>query len=63
MSAVTGIEQPQRTLAYVAPGLAVLTGLFLLPVGIGLGIAALVARRRKPVPAGPVWGVVHVEQP
>ncbi|MFE2267779.1 signal peptidase I [Streptomyces lavendulae] len=63
VSAVTGIEQPQRTLAYVAPGLAVLTGLFLLPVGIGLGIAALVVRRRKPVPAGPVWGAVHVEQP
>lgn len=62
VSAVTGVESDQESVLAVTLGLAMTAGLLLLPVGGGLGIASLVARRRhKPVPAGPVWGSVHVE--
>ncbi|MFJ3199212.1 signal peptidase I [Streptomyces sp. NPDC086989] len=64
VSAVTGVEADQESPLAMGIGLAVFAGLCLLPVGIGLGIAALVARRRRPVPpTGPVWGAVHVEHP
>ncbi|MGW7098840.1 signal peptidase I [Streptomyces sp. NPDC054838] len=62
VSAVTGIEEDQEGPLSVGLGLAMIAGACLLPVGIGLGIAALVVRRRKPVPAVPAWGAVHVDQ-
>ncbi|MFJ7593499.1 signal peptidase I [Streptomyces sp. NPDC097617] len=57
----TGIDENDPLIWIL--GLTVNTGVLLLPVGIGLGIAALVVRRRKPVATGPVWGAVHVEEP
>ncbi|MCX4539156.1 signal peptidase I [Streptomyces sp. NBC_01565] len=63
VTAVTGVEEDQESPMSVGLGLAMFAGVCLLPVGIGLGIAALVVRRRTPVPAGPVWGSVHVDQP
>ncbi|MEV6954188.1 signal peptidase I [Streptomyces sp. NPDC051183] len=63
VSAVIGIEEDQESPTSVALGLSMFAGVCLLPVGIGLGIAALVVRRRKPAPTGPVWGAVHVDQP
>lgn len=56
VAAMTGVEEDQDGPTSLVLGLAMSAGVLLLPVGIGLGIAALVARRRKPVPAGPVHG-------
>ncbi|MFF4580040.1 signal peptidase I [Streptomyces sp. NPDC001389] len=56
VAAVTGVEEDQDGPTAVGLGLAMSAGVLLLPVGLGLGIAALVARRRKPVPAGPDHG-------
>lgn len=64
VSAVTGVQVPEENGLMLALGAASSVGTLALPVGIGLGIAALVARRKKqPVPAGPVWGAVHVDEP
>ncbi|MFD3675515.1 signal peptidase I [Streptomyces sp. NPDC058613] len=63
VSAVTGVEEDQEGPEQLALGAAMLAGMCLLPVGTGLGIAALVVRRRKPVPTGPVWGAVHIDRP
>ncbi|MFD8986142.1 signal peptidase I [Streptomyces sp. NPDC059564] len=63
VSAVTGVEEEQESPMSVGLGLAMFAGVCLLPVGLGLGIAALVVRRRKPAPTGPVWGAVHVDEP
>ncbi|MFI8504284.1 signal peptidase I [Streptomyces sp. NPDC085524] len=68
VSAVIGVETTDDEVLgggvwVVILGLAPLAGVCVLLVGIGLGIAALVVRRRKPVPAGPVWGAVHVDEP
>ena len=52
------IEAP---VAYLAAGAVALCAIPLFLVGAGLGVAALVARRRKPAPALPVWGAVHVD--
>ncbi|MGW7333733.1 signal peptidase I [Streptomyces sp. NPDC054840] len=62
VSAVTGVRVPEENGLMLALGLASAVGTLALPVGIGLGIAALVVRRKKPVPAGPVRGAVHVEE-
>ncbi|MFF4427450.1 signal peptidase I [Streptomyces sp. NPDC001549] len=63
VSAVTGVRIAEDNALMGTLGLAMTAGTLALPAGIGLGIAALVARRRKPVPAGPVWGAVHVDEP
>lgn len=64
VSAVTGVQVPEENAVMLALGAVSSVGTLALPVGIGLGIAALVARRkRQPVPAGPVWGAVHVDEP
>ncbi|MCX4963052.1 signal peptidase I [Streptomyces virginiae] len=62
VSDVTGVRVPEENVLMLALGLTSTVGTLALPVGIGLGIAALVARRKQPVPAGPVWGAVHVEE-
>ncbi|WP_405424897.1 signal peptidase I [Streptomyces erythrochromogenes] len=66
VSAVTGLdsglheEAPQM----LALGLVSTAGTCLLPVGLGLGIASLVARRRRPAEVqGPVWGATRVDAP
>ncbi|MEW2581673.1 signal peptidase I [Streptomyces virginiae] len=66
VSAVTGRdsglheEAPQM----LALGLVSTAGTCLLPVGLGLGIASLVARRRRPAEVrGPVWGATRVDAP
>ncbi|MFD3695529.1 signal peptidase I [Streptomyces sp. NPDC058646] len=60
VSAVHGrtIEAPVGLLVIGAVGLA---GVPLVLVGGGLGIAALVVRSRRPAPAQPVHGAVHVD--
>ncbi|MFJ3966526.1 signal peptidase I [Streptomyces sp. NPDC090036] len=62
VSAVLGrrIETP---VAFLAAGALALCGVPAFLAGAGFGIAALVARRRKPVAAGPVWGAVRVDEP
>ncbi|MEY2227865.1 MULTISPECIES: signal peptidase I [Streptomyces] len=62
VSDVTGVRVPEKNALMLTFGLASSVGTLALPVGLGLGIAALVARRKQPVPAGPVWGAVHVEE-
>lgn len=63
VSDVTGVGVPEENPLMLALGLTSDVGTLALLVGIGLGIAALVARRKKqPVPAGPVWGAVHIEE-
>ncbi|MFI7360466.1 signal peptidase I [Streptomyces avidinii] len=62
VSDVVGVRVPEENVLMSALGLTSTVGTLALPVGIGLGIAALVARRKQPVPAGPVWGAVHVEE-
>ncbi|WP_030724753.1 signal peptidase I [Streptomyces sp. NRRL S-237] len=63
VSDVTGVRVPEENALMLALGLTSTVGTLALPVGIGLGISALVARRkRQPVPAGPVWGAVHVDE-
>ncbi|MFD5416208.1 signal peptidase I [Streptomyces nojiriensis] len=63
VSDVTGVSVPEENPLMLALGLTSDVGTLALLVGIGLGIAALVARRKKqPVPAGPVWGAVHIEE-
>ncbi|MFA7761120.1 signal peptidase I [Streptomyces sp. NRRL S-448] len=62
VSAVTGVRTAEDNVVMAVLGLASTVGTLALSVGIGLGIAALVARRKKPVPAGPVWGAVHVDE-
>nr|WSX53832.1 signal peptidase I [Streptomyces sp. NBC_00974] len=63
VSAVIGVESDQESPMSIGLGLALFVGACFVPVGMGLGIAALVVRRRKPVPTGPVWGAVHIDQP
>ncbi|MFJ6793893.1 signal peptidase I [Streptomyces sp. NPDC091268] len=63
VSAVTGVQEDRESPTAVGLGLTVFAGMCFVPLGMGLGIAALVVRRRKPVPAGPVWGAVHLDQP
>ncbi|GLV89853.1 signal peptidase I [Streptomyces sp. CH8.1] len=64
VSALIGIEEDQESPLSVALGMAMFAGTLLLPVALGLGIASLVARRRRPVgPHGPVWGATQVDAP
>lgn len=66
MSAVTGVDTgiDENTPLIGVFGVSMTAGVVLLPVGIGLGIASLVVRRRTPVaPTGPVWGAVRVDGP
>lgn len=64
VSALTGVQEDQEGPLSLGLGLGVFAGVCLLPVGIGLGIAALVVRRRRPVPqVQPVWGATSVEPP
>ncbi|MFJ8017850.1 signal peptidase I [Streptomyces sp. NPDC096339] len=65
VSALTGVEEDQESPLSLGLGLAVFAGVCLLPVGIGLGIAALVVRRRRPAAPQlqPVWGATSVEPP
>ncbi|WP_405440229.1 signal peptidase I [Streptomyces avidinii] len=66
VSAVTGVDSgiDENDPLVGVLGLSMTGGAVLLPVGIGLGIAALVVRRRRPVAqAGPVWGAVRVDEP
>uniref|UniRef100_A0AAU2JPK0 Signal peptidase I n=1 Tax=Streptomyces sp. NBC_00049 TaxID=2903617 RepID=A0AAU2JPK0_9ACTN len=62
-SAVVGVEFDQERPLALVIGLSVFAGMCLLPVGAGLGIAALVVRRRhRPVPpVHQVWGSARVE--
>ncbi|MFD7789513.1 signal peptidase I [Streptomyces nojiriensis] len=63
VSDVTGVSVPEENPLMLALGLTSDVGTLALLVGIGLGIAARVVRRKKqPVPAGPVWGAVHIEE-
>ncbi|MFC9299253.1 signal peptidase I [Streptomyces sp. NPDC057011] len=63
LSAVIGEAVPRPTDLVVAGGAAV-GGILVFLVGGGLGIAALVVRRRRPVPyVQPVWGATSVEPP
>lgn len=61
VSDVTGVSVPVENALMLTLGLVSSVGTLGLFVGLGLGIAALVARRKRPVAAGPVWGAVHVE--
>ncbi|MEU4354826.1 signal peptidase I [Streptomyces virginiae] len=66
VSAVTGVDSGLREESPFMVGLSLVSfaGTCLLPVALGLGIASLVARRRKPVePHGPVWGATQVDAP
>ncbi|WP_079273181.1 signal peptidase I [Streptomyces sp. TN58] len=64
VSALVAIEEDQESPLVVALGLSMLAGACLLPVALGLGIASLVARRRRPVEVqGPVWGATRVDAP
>ncbi|WP_327385141.1 signal peptidase I [Streptomyces sp. NBC_01207] len=64
VSAVAGLRVAEDNVLMGVLGLVSSVGTLALPVGIGLGIASLVARRKKqPVPAAPVWGAVHVDEP
>ncbi|MGY4391587.1 signal peptidase I [Streptomyces sp. TE12347] len=61
VSDVTGVSVPWENALMLTCGVASWVGSLALPVALGLGIAARVARRKQPVPAGPVWGAVHLE--
>ncbi|MFF9057020.1 signal peptidase I [Streptomyces erythrochromogenes] len=66
VSAVTGIDAGLHEAAplVIALGLISLAGTGLLLAGLGLGIASLVARRRRPAEVqGPVWGATRVDAP
>ncbi|MFD6231865.1 signal peptidase I [Streptomyces sp. NPDC060232] len=66
VSAVTGVDSGlhEESPRMLVLGLVSSAGTLLLPVALGLGIASLVARRRKPgAPHGPVWGATQVDAP
>ncbi|MBZ9596166.1 signal peptidase I [Streptomyces yangpuensis] len=66
VSAVTGVDSGmhEESPLMVVLGLLMLAGVCLLPASVGLGIASLVARRRRPVEVhGPVWGATRVDAP
>ncbi|MGW9074779.1 signal peptidase I [Streptomyces yangpuensis] len=66
VSAVTGVDSGmhEESPLMVVLGLLMLAGVCLLPGSVGLGIASLVARRRRPVEVhGPVWGATRVDAP
>ncbi|MFG2979571.1 signal peptidase I [Streptomyces sp. NPDC048331] len=64
VSDVAGVRVPEENVLLLTLGAVSTVGTLVLPVGIGLGISARVVRRRNAaaVPAGPVWGAVHVEE-
>ncbi|MFJ6052865.1 signal peptidase I [Streptomyces sp. NPDC092307] len=64
VSDVTGVQVPEENMLMLTLGAVSTVGTLALPVGIVLGISARVVRRRNPapVPTGPVWGAVHVEE-
>ncbi|WP_030773206.1 signal peptidase I [Streptomyces sp. NRRL F-2664] len=66
LAAVTGIDSGmhEESPLMVVLGLLLSAGVCLLPLSLGLGIASLVARRRRPAEVhGPVWGATRVDVP
>ncbi|MFJ7781060.1 signal peptidase I [Streptomyces yangpuensis] len=66
LAAVTGVDSGmhEESPLIVVLGLLMSAGVCLLPLSLGLGIASLVVRRRRPVEVqGPVWGATRVDVP
>ncbi|MFE1832287.1 signal peptidase I [Streptomyces yangpuensis] len=66
LAAVTGVdaEMHEESPLMVVLGLLMSAGVCLLPLSLGLGIAWLVVRRRRPAEVpGPVWGATRVDVP
>ncbi|MFE0583420.1 signal peptidase I [Streptomyces sp. NPDC058874] len=66
LAAVTGVDSGmhEESPLMVVLGLPLSAGICLLPLSLGLGIASLVVRRRRPAESpGPVWGATQVDVP